>query len=74
MPFYDYECKACKKEVVINLTFSEYDKFDNKCPECGQCELVRHWPLGTTFAGAKVIDNSKGGVFSKKFWKKNRWN
>jgi len=73
MPFYDYECTVCKKQITLNQTFSEHDAFDRKCPDCGEL-LQKDWPIGTTFSGAKVVDNSKGGIFSKKFWKKNRWN
>jgi putative FmdB family regulatory protein len=75
MPYYDYECKACGKTFNFNHTFKENEEFDKKCPECGEIKLEKYYPLGTTFSKAKIAKNSKkyGGIFSKKFWHKNKW-
>lgn len=73
MPFYDYECKSCKYTTVLNMTFAEKDAYDKKCPECGAIEMQQHWPLGTITSKPKIENTSKGGIFSKKFWNRNKW-
>jgi len=72
MPVYDFICKECGDVTAKMLTLKEYEKFEKKCDKCNG-ELDRHWEMGTVFAQHTTSDNSKGGIFSKKFWKKNRW-
>jgi putative FmdB family regulatory protein len=72
MPWYDYECKTCSDKITVQHTFKEHDEFDKKCLKCG-AELTQYWEKGTVIAQHRTSDNSKGGIFSKKFWNKNRW-
>ena len=46
MPQYDFLCEKCNKEVSLTLTFSEREKGDFKCPQCGGKNLQ---PLMATF-------------------------
>lgn len=35
MPAYEYDCKDCKKEFTVYLTFKDYDaKTKIRCPHC----------------------------------------
>lgn len=43
MPFYDFECTACKGVIEdVLLQISERDEYPkkNKCPSCGKQKLV----------------------------------
>ncbi|MBI4610063.1 MAG: zinc ribbon domain-containing protein [Candidatus Rokubacteria bacterium] len=46
MPQYDFFCEKCSKEVSLTLTFSEREKGDFQCPQCGGKNLQ---PLMATF-------------------------
>ncbi len=41
MPQYSFVCQDCKKEFTETLHFSELEKGQVKCPECGSSN-VRH--------------------------------
>ncbi|MBI1987403.1 MAG: zinc ribbon domain-containing protein [Nitrospinae bacterium] len=34
MPFYEFECAKCKKNVSLKLSVKEHDARNYKCPEC----------------------------------------
>lgn len=35
MPTYEFVCQKCGKPFLLTLSFSEFDKKDFKCPDCG---------------------------------------
>ena len=35
MPTYSYQCQACKKNFLLQMTITEHDKKRVKCPKCG---------------------------------------
>ncbi|MCA9948244.1 MAG: zinc ribbon domain-containing protein [Anaerolineales bacterium] len=41
MPFYDYHCHACGKNVRIFLSYAEYDTAVATCPHCQSDQLKR---------------------------------
>ncbi len=41
MPAYEFECIKCGKDVTLIMTFSDYEKKNYKCPDCGSKWLER---------------------------------
>ncbi len=41
MPAYEFECLKCGEQVTLIIPFSEYEKKNYKCPECGSKKLER---------------------------------
>ena len=41
MPAYEFECLKCRELVTIIIPFSDYEKKNYKCPECGSIRLER---------------------------------
>lgn len=41
MPFYDYQCHACRKQARLQFSYSEYGKVQPVCPHCGSQNIKR---------------------------------
>lgn len=44
MPTYDFRCKKCDHTFEKSLSFSEREEYPktNKCPECGDGEIIQY--------------------------------
>lgn len=41
MPYYDYRCQSCKKNVRIFIAYADYDDAQPQCPYCDSEDLKR---------------------------------
>lgn len=39
MPTYEFECKQCGKSFTLAETYSDHDRHDEQCPECGSKDV-----------------------------------
>jgi putative FmdB family regulatory protein len=56
MPYYEYECKACRKTFEVMQSFEEHDK---------HLEHERHQPLKCPKCGSQKIEQLIASVFIK---------
>ena len=42
MPAYEFRCNDCHKKYEINLSYSEYARYQGSCPHCGSVNVARY--------------------------------
>jgi len=43
MPTYEYRCESCGKTFSIQLSMSEHDKGNIRCPDCKEARIVQQF-------------------------------